>query len=242
MHRVDPDGTRTDLSPPLIGFGSQVSWQQESQQHSQQTPWILTVNDQFQGVVWLPDMSPGPVMMNQPQPIDNQMPQGDGGSHDPRMVALDVLAHIPLPPVVVRMNPDLGMVALPGWFWVDGYDGHDVSQSRTVTFPPPAPGLPPTSFTVTVRIWPTKYDWDFGDGTAIETHSLGKRYPDQSDVQHKYEFSSLPFPNGFAVRLSIEFAAEFRVNGGGPQPLPPIRHTWENDFRVQELQPVLTQH
>ena len=41
---------------------------------------------------------------------------------------------------------------------------------------------------------------------------------------------------------TVEFAAEFRVNGGGPQALPPIRHTYETDFRVQELQPVLTQH
>ena len=127
---------------------------------------------------------------------------------------------MPLPAINVRMNPNLGMVALPGWFWVDGYNGDPIQASKTVTLPPPAPGLPPTSFTVTVRIWPSKYDW--------------------SDIKHTYQFSSLAYPNGFAVRCTVEWAAEYRVNGGGPQGLPAIHHTYEGDYRVQEMQPVLT--
>jgi hypothetical protein len=129
---------------------------------------------------------------------------------------------------------------MPGWFWVAGYNGDPIQASRTITLPPPAPGLPPTSFTVTVRIWPSSYHWSFGDGTAIDTHSLGKPYPAQSDIKHTYEFSSLSFPTGFAVRCTVQWSAEYRVNGGGPQALPAIHHTYESDYRVQELQPVLT--
>ena len=89
-------------------------------------------------------------------------------------------------------------------------------------------------------MWPSRYDWSFGDGGNLTSQSLGKPYPAESDVQHKYEFSSLRYRAGFPVRLTVTFAAEFRVNGGAPQGLPPMRRTWGSDFRVQEIQPVLT--
>ena len=138
------------------------------------------------------------------------------------------------------MNPTLGLVALQSWYWVNGYDGQPFGASRTVTIPPAVPGGTPTSFTVTVRIWGDRYDWDFGDGSNASSHSLGSPYPQPSDITHTYQHSSLGLANGFPVRLTAEFRAEYSVNGGAPQPLPPIRHTYENDFRVQELQPVLT--
>ena len=42
------------------------------------------------------------------------------------------------------------------------------------------------------------------------------------------------------MRLTVEFTAQYRVNGGAPQALPPIRRTYETRYRVQEVQPVLT--
>jgi hypothetical protein len=59
-------------------------------------------------------------------------------------------------------------------------------------------------------------------------------------VQHTYEYSSLDLPDGFPVRVTADFLAEFSVDGGTFQALPPIRRTYENRFRVQEVQPVLT--
>ena len=94
--------------------------------------------------------------------------------------------------------------------------------------------------TIVVTVRPSRYEWSFGDGTRLVTRSLGKPYPQASDVKHTYEYSSLRSPSGFTVGLTIEFAAEYRVNGGAAQALPPIRRSYESSYRVQEIQPVLT--
>jgi hypothetical protein len=242
-HRVTPGGQTVDYVQPSITPSNAAYWNDQSANHVGEAPFLVVVDNQLQGVRWMPDqanINPSLAGGLEPPPPPDTPPAGDGGSHDPHEVAVYLLTHMPLPAIKLRMNPTLGMVAMPGWFWVDGYNGDPIQQSRTVTLPPPAPGLPPTSFTVTVRIWPSKYDWSFGDGASVETHSLGKPYPAESDITHTYQFSSLSFPTGFAVRCTVEWAAEYHVNGGGPQGLPPIHHTYENDFRVQELQPVLT--
>lgn len=172
---------------------------------------------------------------------------------DPRRVALQVRDHVPLPDVRIGANPTLGLVGLSSWFWVENYDGRPFGLERRVEVPPvvdpdvPTDEVPandprrrPETFTVAVTVRPSRYEWSFGDGTTLLTPSLGKPYPAESDVQHTYEHSSLQSPNGFPVRLTIEFAAEYRVNGGAPQPLPPLRRTYEGAHRVQEIQPVLT--
>ena len=88
------------------------------------------------------------------------------------------------------------------------------------------------SFTVEVRVWGDRYDWNFGDGRSLDDALARQgRTRAESDVQHTYEHSSLPFPGGFPVRLTVEYAAEFRVDGGGPQGLPPVRRTYEAAFR-----------
>jgi hypothetical protein len=60
-----------------------------------------------------------------------------------------------------------------------------------------------------------------------------------SDVQHTYGHSSLPFAGGFPIRLTVEYAAEYRVDGDGPFGLPAVRRTYEAGHRVQEIQTVL---
>jgi hypothetical protein len=168
-------------------------------------------------------------------------------------VALDILAQVPMPSIRIRMNPGLGLVALPGWFWVEGYDNRPFGASRTVEIPPAVgPEVPVavvaagdprrrgSSFTVDVRVSLARYEWSFGDGGALVTRSLGRAYPAESDIQHTYEYSSLGRPNGFPVALAAEFAAEYRVDGGPAQALPPVRRTYASGYRVQEAQAVLT--
>ncbi len=98
----------------------------------------------------------------------------------------------------------------------------------------------PAGSAIVVTVRPSRYEWTFGDGMKLVTTSLGKPYPQASDVKHTYEFSSLHSPAGFTVGLMIEFAAEYRINGGAAQALPPIRRSYESSYRVQEIQPVLT--
>jgi hypothetical protein len=215
-------------------------------QPPRQTPefvgYYTYINGEPQGVTWSayppgPAVPPGTV-----PPLPADVRPGGGGGLDPYSVALDIEAHIPLPDVRVRTNPGLGLVALPSWYWVEGYRGERFGESRTITLPPANPNDPNdhgVSYTVEVSVWGDRYDWSFGDGKGTTTRSLGRPYPAESDIQHTYQHSSLPFPTGFPVRLTVEFAAEFRVNGAGPFGLPPIRRTYEAAHRVQEIQPVL---
>ena len=256
-HYETPSGQVVSLTPPNIGAATRQSWEEQLQQRQNETPYLMYVDQQFQGVVWVPQSTSGGSLSFEPAPSapleQVSLPSGNTGSTDPREVALDALGHQPLPGVQIRMNPALGLVAMPAWFWVEGYDGSSFGTSRTVEVPPEVgPEVPDTlvpaddprrqgsSFTVEVRLWPTSYAWSFGDGGGIESQSLGTAYPAPSEIQHTYEYSSLHFPGGFPVRLTVDFAAEFRVNGGAPEDLPTIRTTYESGYRVQELQPVLT--
>jgi hypothetical protein len=150
------------------------------------------------------------------------------------------------------MNPTLGLVGLPGWFWLDGYDGQPITQAEEVTIPP-AIGpdelvgtVPPDdplrqagTLRVEVRVWPTGCRWDFGDGASFEGPSLGLPYPQESDIQHTHQYISIRYRDGFPVRVTAEFAAEYRVNGGPPEALPPVQREYSQSFRVQQVQSVL---
>jgi hypothetical protein len=108
---------------------------------------------------------------------------------DPYPVAVQMAAQLPPPELRIGMNPTLGMVAVPTWFWVDGYDGGTLSQSETVRESHEvchlvavrdangqvvldANSRPRTrrdctvdssTFVVDVRLWPNRFAWDFGD-------------------------------------------------------------------------------
>lgn len=201
------------------------------------------VNGDYQGITWQPSPAEPAIQTQTAPPLPPDVRPGGGGGLDPYGVALDILAHIPLPDIAIKVNPALGLVNLPGWFWIEGYDGQTFGESRTIVIPPANPADPNdrgTSFTVEVRVWASRYAWDFGDGKGVVKTSRGRRFPEESDIQHTYQRSSLAYPTGFPVRLTVEYAAEFRVNGGGPQGLPPVRGTYGADHRVQEIQPVLT--
>jgi hypothetical protein len=250
IHWEAPDGSTYDFIPPNIGSATQNFWQTEFAAHPDQTPYTFFADSQYQGIIWIPNTSNNNNVVFGPPP---PAPGGNGSGIDPREMALDVLGHVPLPSIQIRMNPALGLVAMPGWFWVEGYDGQPFGTSRTVDIPPeigpevpfnvvPAddPRRQGTSFTVDVRVWPSRYEWSFGDGAGLVTQSLGERYPSESDIQHTYQHSSLGFPDGFPVQLTVVFAAEFSINGGAPQGLPPIGQTYAPGYRAQEIQPVLT--
>jgi hypothetical protein len=94
-----------------------------------------------------------------------------------------------MPDLRLGMNPRLGMVAVPTWFWVEGYNGDVIPLSDTLVLSHEecrrvvqrdAEGrvrldqnrVPVTrrecrtisdSLTVDVRVWPRAFDWSFGD-------------------------------------------------------------------------------
>lgn len=120
---------------------------------------------------------------------------------DPRPLAVRMAAELPPPDLRIGMNPAKGMVAVPTWFWVEGYDGGTLSQSETVlesherchfVVERDGDGQPlldetlrprtrrectidSTTFVVDVRLWPNHFAWDFGDnhGRDIACRSQG---------------------------------------------------------------------
>ncbi|GAC1320638.1 MAG: hypothetical protein NVSMB2_16700 [Chloroflexota bacterium] len=112
-----------------------------------------------------------------------------GGAPDPWVVAQALFGHLSLPDLRLGMNPQKGLVAVPTWFWVEGYDGGVMSLSQTLRFSHEecrresdhdadgkpvldASGAPSShqscttiwdSMSVDVRAWPQRFEWSFGD-------------------------------------------------------------------------------
>lgn len=214
-------GPKCTSSPINIGNAS-IGWIREGlAAHPDTTPWAVNCDNGYFGIAWVPIAAPGP-----PAVVVGAPPLA---GVDPVAIAAEVFGIVPLPPIRVGANPGVGLVAMPSWFWIDGYDGRRLSGSRAV-------GL----VVVEVEIWPANYHWSFGDGAVVDTLSVGRAYPAESDVRHTYEQSSLRAGGTFTAQLDITFAARFRVNGGAWQPLAPVVQTYSRAYPVQQLQSVLT--
>ncbi len=122
-------------------------------------------------------------------------------SIDPETFAHQLVQSVSLPPVRLRMNPQLGLVAVPTWFWVEGYDGGVFGSAEALLLvrrtcqlvvlrdargdpvldenrrPRVREVCTSTSNTVNVevRLWPKEYTWDFGDrhGQPVECGGVG---------------------------------------------------------------------
>jgi len=203
-----------------IGNATREWFERESALHPGEAPWVVQCDNGFMSIVWLPidvGASEVNVVVVQGDPVN------------PASVAAELLDHVPVPAITVGINPGVGLVALPSWFWVEGYDGLPITASDTLD-----------GTTVEVEITPTSYHWTFGDGAALESTSLGQHYPEESDIRHTYEQSSLSVGGTFPVSVEITFSARYRVDGGPWQPLDPITRSFTTAYPVQQLQSILT--
>lgn len=215
-----PSGPACTAAAMNIGYAS-AGWVRAGlDANPDTTPWTVTCDNDYFGIAWVPIDAPGP-----PDVVVETLPDP---AVDPVVVAQSLLGIVPLPPISVGANPGVGLVAMPSWFWVDGYDGSPLYGSETL-------GL----VTVEVEIAPERYVWHFGDGASEETDSLGRPYPEVSDIQHMYEQSSAA-DGKFEVRLDLTFRARYRVDGGPWLPLESMVRSFAHDYPVQQLQSVLT--
>ncbi len=208
-------------SHPMSIGNAMLEWfEEQSALHPGEAPWIVWCNDEFIGIVWLPiDI----------EPQDIQIIVLPGDLVDPASIALELRDQVPVPDITVGVNPDVGLVAMPAWFWIKGYDGSPIRTSDTLG-----------GTTVEVEITPTSYRWSFGDGAMMSTASLGRPYPEVSDIRHTYEQSSLGAGGAFPVTVEISFSVRYRVDGGAWQPLDPITRSFTEAYPVQQLQSILT--
>ncbi|MPZ16151.1 MAG: hypothetical protein GEU73_17335, partial [Chloroflexi bacterium] len=112
--------------PPLV-FTPQLPnpytpvWEQLAGCGRDEEPFVRYVDGRFDGLECLAAAPDPSAARLGPPPVD------------PREIALDVVEHLPLPDIQIRVNPGLGLVGLPGWFWVEGYDGRPFGAAPTVT-------------------------------------------------------------------------------------------------------------
>lgn len=203
-----------------VGLSLSTWYQREAPLHPGESPWTVVCDDGYFAVVWIPRDAAA---------SGNVTVVVGSGAVDPVVVAMELLNQLPIPELSIRANPSTGLVALESWFWADGYSGEPISSSDTLA-----------STTVEVQVQPVTYRWSFGDGTTIETNSLGHPFPEESDIQHVYERSSLANGGAYSITIEVGFDAEYRVNGGAWESLAPIARTFTTEYPVQQLQSVLT--
>jgi hypothetical protein len=202
-----------------IGNASASGWfATQAPQHPGQVPYALHCGGALQGIVWLPAGASSVQVLPAP-----------GETVDPMTLVMSLLASIRLPDMHLRMNPATGLVALSTWYWVEGYDGAPIRRVARLG-----------AIIVEVELTPSGYRWAFGDGATLETMSLGQAYPQESDLRHTYERSSLGAGGQYRVTLDVTWAVRFRVNGGPWQDLPSMTRSFVAAYPVQQAQSVLT--
>jgi hypothetical protein len=149
-------------------------------------PQVLTVP---RGYCWHDDHAFLPSSAQAGIPCDSST---TASNVDPGAVARAMFDHLDLPDLRIDMNPRLGMVNVPTWFWVDGYGGDVIPLTDNLVLTHEechvavdrdagglavldANGAPSThrechtlsdTLTVQVRAWPRSFDWSFGDDHA----------------------------------------------------------------------------
>lgn len=194
-----------------VGSGSNDMYAARPNEES----FVLYCDGQWIGLVWVPtDRSP------RRAPTSSQI----------RDVTQRLREEIPMPAVTIAVNPTgAGLVGVESWFWVEGYRGEAITHS-TSGF-----GLP-----VELEARPTGYRWGFGDGTFADVNSLGKSYPEKSEIRHTYQRSSAEFGAGFPIDVQFSFEVRYRIAGGSWVRLEPISRSARLDYPVRESQAVIT--
>jgi hypothetical protein len=133
----------------------------------------------------------------------------------------------PWPNLVLGVNPTRGLTGVSSWFWVGGG----------------LPGIPPATatagpLTVTVRASLADIIWNFGDGVQYDSgSSLGRAYPEQSDISHVYQADSYGIPGGYALAISLQYTVSYSVNGGPWMPLGIKSKVYSQPYTVVQAQP-----
>jgi hypothetical protein len=149
-----------------------------------------------------------------------------GPTVDPRQLALSARDQLPVPTGTIKANPARALTGLATWFWLDGYRGQPLSRT-----------LSAFGVTVEVQARPTQYQWDFGDGTSLTTHDLGRAFPARSSITHTYERAA----PGYTVTATFVFQVRWRVAGGAWAPLAPISRQAQLRLPVTQSQTVIGQ-
>jgi hypothetical protein len=138
-------------------------------------------------------------------------------------MALIAFRRIPLPPSELIVQPPNGKTLVN---FATNFYTESGPFTRAVTL---------LGQRVDLRIWPSRFGWEFGDGAALATTSPGSPYPDL-DITHGYRKAGRVGP-----RVDTTYAARFSVNGGPWRDVPGTVTIPGNpvDLQVVTASPVL---
>ncbi len=156
----------------------------------------------------------------------NGQPFVPGATVSPYQLALSARDRLDLPGGRIGINPARSLVGLDTWYWYQGYDGRPLAKT-----------VSEFGVTVQVEARPTRYRWDFGDGTGTRSRDLGRPYPARSTVRHAYQAAAPKV----TVACAFDFAVRYRTGAGPWTPLPPLTRTATASFEVAESQTVIGQ-
>jgi hypothetical protein len=190
-------------------------------------------------------------------PTTNWRPAGPATIVNLSGAVANLKQRVPFPSLRLRTNPTQGVVALPSWYWVEGWDGSELRDSgaaetvqrvcRQVIDAITGESSQECSnrigsVSLELRAVPSKYVWEFGDGTGdtFKTKDgLGRAYTDPqtpSWVTHSYEVSSLGIPDGFPITLDITFTTVYSIDGGGWNDSGEVQHTYAGNHLVRQIE------
>jgi hypothetical protein len=149
-----------------------------------------------------------------------------GPTVSPYQLALSVRDRLDLPAGTINANPARSLVGLDTWYWYQGYDGRPLAKT-----------VSEFGVSVQVEARPTRYRWDFGDGTTHTSNDLGRPYPARSTITHTYQAATPKV----TVACAFDFAVRYRVGGGPWTPLPPLTRIATASFEVAESQTIIGQ-
>jgi hypothetical protein len=175
-------------------------------------PFFLWCDGQIVGLVWVAIAVSGPPL----------------GGPNPEEIAMKLRDRIPIPNVTIGVNPERGLVGVESWFWIEGYTGRPITESTNAF-----------GRRIEVEARVERYAWSFGDDGRLRTGTLGRPYPERSDVRHVYERTSLGYEKGYPVEVAFFFSVRYRVEGGGWIELPGIERFAEASYQVRESQAVI---
>jgi hypothetical protein len=133
-------------------------------------------------------------------------------------LSADEFQRLPLPAGVPTVQPGSGRVLIR-------VPTNVYASAEPVTLQTVLLGLP-----VQVRAEPSRYSWDFGDGTVLPTVDPGAPYPDLR-VTHAYDVAG-----SYAITLTTFYTGEYSVAGGPWLPVPGEAQVDSAPMPVQAVQ------
>jgi hypothetical protein len=159
--------------------------------------------------------------------VPDQTATGVGPTGPIGALAQQASSQQPWPNLVLGVNPTSGLTGVSSWFWLGG--GSPAIPPATATAGP---------LTVTVQAALADIIWDFGDGIQYDSgSSLGRAYPEQSDISHVYQADSYGIPGGYTVAISVRYTVSYSVNGGPWTPLGIKSKVYSQPYTVVQAQP-----